>query len=188
MLQRFDEISNIETALREIDLEAKTQGLKPQIDPSKCEDDILDILIIAWVMGNSDANEALGDRIRVDTDAMRRSIYRRIEGRDFADRMREHIDDGDIEALITLIETETAHAYNDGVYVTGINSGRPLMKKWNTQLDDRVRDTHDYLEGMTIPIDAEFYTYDGDHAPYPSQFESASNNVNCRCYITLSAV
>lgn len=50
--------------------------------------------------------------------------------------------------------------------------------------DDKVRDTHDYLEGMSVGIDEEFYTYDGDHALYPGGFENAQNNVNCRCFLT----
>ena len=52
--------------------------------------------------------------------------------------------------------------------------------------DEKVRDLHDYLDGMTIPIDAEFYTYNGDHAYYPSQFGVAEEDCNCRCWVTFS--
>jgi hypothetical protein len=52
-------------------------------------------------------------------------------------------------------------------------------------LDDRVRETHDYLEGVRVGIDDLFYTFDGDAAYAPGGFGDPSNNVNCRCYLTL---
>jgi hypothetical protein len=59
-------------------------------------------------------------------------------------------------------------------------------KTWVTMMDDRVRDTHDYLEGETVGIGEDFYTYDGDHASAPGLFELAENNVNCRCELLFS--
>ena len=52
--------------------------------------------------------------------------------------------------------------------------------------DEKVRDTHQYLELMTVDIDEDFYTYDGDHASAPGMFELAQNNVNCRCELLFS--
>ena len=52
--------------------------------------------------------------------------------------------------------------------------------------DERVRDTHSYLELETVGIDDDFYTYDGDHAPYPGLFALPENNINCRCEILFS--
>jgi hypothetical protein len=52
-------------------------------------------------------------------------------------------------------------------------------------MDEKVRDTHKYLEGMTVALDEEFYTYDGDHAPAPHGFTKVENNANCRCVVTL---
>jgi hypothetical protein len=54
-------------------------------------------------------------------------------------------------------------------------------------MDDRVRDTHDPLEGVTVDWDEEFYTWDNDHAPYPGAFEKPENSVNCRCWLTYSS-
>lgn len=184
MLQRFDELDNLETALREILAEAIASGERPHINADRCVDDIFDILLICWAMGNNDAAEVIGET-EVPIQKVVEDIYHEIDGLTFADRARSHIAEGNIEMLITLIETEATHDYNSGVLTTGLESGLPLMKRWNTQLDDRVRDTHSYLESTVVPIDADFYTYDGDHAPYPTGFEYAENNVNCRCYLTL---
>ena len=55
-------------------------------------------------------------------------------------------------------------------------------------MDDKVRDTHSYLQSKKVPIGEEFFTYDGDSALYPGGFKSAENNVNCRCFLTYSLV
>lgn len=66
--------------------------------------------------------------------------------------------------------------------------GSPLSKTWVTMLDEKVRDTHQYLEGMTVPLDDEFYTYDGDHAQAPGGFTAAQNNCGCRCMLDISVM
>ena len=57
------------------------------------------------------------------------------------------------------------------------------MKRWQTMMDDRVRDTHSYLEGMEVPYNEDFWTYDSDHAPAPGMFNRPENNINCRCVV-----
>lgn len=185
MLQRFDELNTLVTAIKQIDMTAKLEGIKPKLNADRCCDEILDILLICWAMGNHDANEQIGAEIEVESERVFEDIYHEIDGLTFEDRAREHISNSDLAALVTLIETESTHDYNSGVLTTGMASGLRLMKRWNTMLDDRVRDTHSYLEGTTVPIDANFYTYDGDYAPYPTAFQNVENNANCRCGISL---
>ena len=48
-------------------------------------------------------------------------------------------------------------------------------------MDDRVRDSHDYLLGQTVGIDEDFYTWDGAHAPAPGMFGVPEEDINCRC-------
>ena len=54
--------------------------------------------------------------------------------------------------------------------------------------DDKVRETHDYLEGVEVDLASEFVTFDGDSAKFPGDFSRAENNVNCRCVIDLVKV
>lgn len=63
---------------------------------------------------------------------------------------------------------------------------RKTMKTWQTQKDERVRDTHRFLQGVTIPTDQRFWTIDGDSALTPGGFLTAQNNVNCRCVLVYS--
>lgn len=84
------------------------------------------------------------------------------------------------DAIIRIAETETHRDANTAALETATRAGA-TSKTWVTMLDDRVRDTHIPLEGVSVPIDAEFYTWDGDHAQAPGLFEFAENNINCRC-------
>ena len=65
-------------------------------------------------------------------------------------------------------------------------TGRDVYKTWQTMQDDRVRETHDYLEGMTIPLKEKFKTLDMDEADAPGGFTLPENNVNCRCWLSYS--
>jgi uncharacterized protein with gpF-like domain len=116
---------------------------------------------------------------------MYETIYRKVAGKNFDQRVREYATTGDIESIMRVAETDATRVFNESELKTAQRVGAK-SKTWNTMLDDRVRDTHSYLEGMTVGIHDDFYTYDGDHAPAPGQFELPENSINCRCYLTFS--
>ena len=75
---------------------------------------------------------------------------------------------------------------NEGINGFGNLYGMPnITKHWVTMRDDKVRDTHDYLEGTEVPFNEDFYTYNGDHAPFPGMFGVPEEDVNCRCIVEL---
>ena len=115
-----------------------------------------------------------------------RTVNLEIEGETFRQRVERQIDELSDEGVLRIIETEAHRDYNTGVVAAAQSSGKSVRKTWNTMLDDRVRDTHSYLESMTVGIDDKFYTYDGDSAMFPGGFSLPENNVNCRCYVTLT--
>lgn len=90
----------------------------------------------------------------------------------------------DREKLQRMIEAEANRCFNHGV-VEAVNGEKGVMKTWETMGDNRVRETHEYLEGVTIPIDEEFVTIGGDSALAPGMFSEASQNCNCRCWISV---
>ena len=116
-------------------------------------------------------------------DAMDESIYKKFDGLDFADRTLSYAELGDKESIVRVAETDGHRVYNDGGF-HGAKAVGAKAKTYCTMNDDKVRETHDYLEGMTVGIDEKFYTFDGDSALYPGDFESVQNNVNCRCWVT----
>ena len=152
-------------------------------------DDVLSILIRAYTMGINAASIMLAHEMDVDIDLMEDAIYLLIDGKTFADRVEDHVRANDLAGLKTLVESEFHRVYNAGVYDCGrdfVESGSfGVTKEWFTMRDNDVRDTHRYLEGQSVPLEEEFYTYDGDHAPYPGRFTQAKNNVNCRCIVRL---
>ena len=182
-------------------------------------DEILEMLIMAYMFGNESANTMLfgpdivdtidpdepNRPVRIDVDDMNKSVFKDIAGKDWEQRVSEYYDSdsGTVDDVIRVVDTDMNRIYNDSVLDVGekANAGRVewsnedlpapdtkdrVMKTWVTMADDRVRDQHQYLEGMTIPVNRRFYTYTGDSARYPGDFSDPNNNCNCRCAISLS--
>ena len=182
-------------------------------------DEILEMLIMAYMFGNESANTMLFGQdivdtidpdepnrpVRIDVDDMEKSVFKDIAGKDWEQRVSEYYDSdsGTVDDVIRVVDTDMNRIYNDSVLDVGekANAGKVewsnddlpapdtkdrVMKTWQTVLDDRVRDQHSYLEGMTIPVGRRFYTYTGDSARYPGDFSDPNNNCNCRCAISLS--
>ena len=182
-------------------------------------DEILEMLIMAYMFGNESANTMLfgpdivdtidpdepNRPVRIDVDDMNKSVFKDIAGKDWEQRVSEYYDSdsGTVDDVIRVVDTDMNRIYNDSVLDVGekANAGMVewsdedlpvpdtkdrVMKTWVTMADDRVRDTHDYLEGMTVPVDGRFWTFDSDYARYPGDFQLPQNNISCRCRISLS--
>lgn len=178
----FDEIDRFKRdlqGLKSTDTEPKRANAKD------LSDEVLDLLITAYVLGTNEANEMLGGSEEPDMDEMKRAIEKKIDGKGFRERIEEHVSEGNIELIGTVADTDSIRVFNEAVLNTGLKLGA-TKKTWHTMEDDRVRDTHSPLDGITVPIDAYFYTWDGDKATQPCGFEKAQNNCGCRCVLTVS--
>ena len=173
-------------------------------------DEILDMLLMQYIYGNEDANEMLGiivdwsratetdttitlgtDPYRVDTDRMNSAVNAVIANKTWKERVRDWYESGNgtPDDIIRIIETESHRVYNDSILDVGEQAEKEtggVYKTWFTMLDDRVRETHEYLEGETVPYNERFYTFDGDSAMAPGGFSDPQNNINCRCAIWLT--
>lgn len=199
-LPEFDELNNIRLTLGEEVFAMVREDGKP--NRKRCEDIIFDLLTMGYVYGIEVAGLDLETDIPVDNARMREVAMLPTAGETFAQRLDHHINEfeqstGDVviatdklvNALSVLAETETHRVINQGI-IDGAEwyeaeTGNTVYKQWVTMRDDRVRDTHDYLEGATVPLNARFYTYDSDSARFPGDFADPSNNVGCRCLIRL---
>ena len=153
-------------------------------------DEILDMLIMAYVFGTEDANEELTVTEQIVTDEMYAAVWREIAGRNWEQRVREYYDDPNATAedVMRVVETDTNRIYSDAVLNVGrkvSERGEKVTKTWQTMEDDKVRLYHEMLQSVTVPIDKKFHV-DGDSARYPGDFQSPELNCNCRCYITLN--
>ena len=169
--------------------------------PEDVVEDVLSYLIDAYLAGSSATAEMLdlapllvalaepnegaeAPQTDVDTAAMESVIYLPVEGKTFSDRVLEYALLDDVEGIRTVAETEYHRVYNTAADQTARSAPGQVSKRWRTVGDNVVREAHRYLEGVEVPLDAEFYTYDGDHAAFPGGFTQARNNVNCRCIVT----
>ena len=119
---------------------------------------------------------------------LEQTINEPIADKTYKQRISEYLDaeDSTVEDFQRVAETDATRVYNAGVVDGGKASGVPgVMKQWITMEDERVRSTHEYLQSMTVPLNNDFYSYDGDHARAPGLFTLPENNIGCRCTITL---
>ena len=136
--------------------------------------------VYAW--GWQGVEDILGE-IKVLFNGDTETVNMEIAGQTFRDRI---LDKDTADEVIRVIDTEAVRDYNAGAYNAAKASGVPnLRKRWYTMMDDRVRDSHRYLEGVEVDIDDLFYTDDGDSAMYPGGFSLPENNVNCRCTVAI---
>ena len=183
----FDELSVISERLNadfSLGVEQRKLFKKDRID------EILDMLIMAYVFGTEDADEELTVAETVETDEMYSAIWLNIADKNWEQRVNEYFDDPNATAedIMRVVETDTNRIYSDAVLNVGekvSKRGEKVAKTWQTMEDDKVRVYHEMLQSVTVPIDKKFHV-DGDSARYPGDFQSPELNCNCRCYITLN--
>lgn len=168
--------------------QADSEDIQAKIN--QIADDVLSFLIHAYTMGMEHASLMLAHDLTVDVEEMDEAIFLMIEGKTFEDRVADHVIADDLSGLRTLVESEFHRVYNTAVQDGGedfvANGTLGVNKDWITVRDNKVRKTHEYLEGASVPLEEYFYTFDGDYALQPGGFTKAENNVNCRCITRLS--
>lgn len=143
-------------------------------------DSLLDLLIMAYVFGVEDTNKSLNKKSKVNEEKLNASVYKKIDGKTWVERLNEAETSGEIDRIIA---TEAHRCFCEGQFD---NSEGATHKTWITQRDDKVRDTHWYLDGLTVKIDEYFYTLNGDSALHPMGFGIPEEDINCRCYLNYS--
>lgn len=152
-----------------------------------CEDiidEMLDLLLLAYASGVSSVNEQFGTSIQPTTAEIQNTIYQKIDGATWEDRIWTwYAVGGTEEEIARIAETEAHRDGNAAAYETATKAGA-TKKTWQCMMLPTSRDTHVYLDGTTVGIGDEFYTFLGNHAMYPGQFGAAEEDVNCLCQIT----
>ena len=143
-------------------------------------DTVWDLLEYLYMLGFDQAKEEIGiDKARPDNH--HDVIFKKFDGKDFATRVMEYAELGNVSDILRVVDTDGNRVYNAGGL--GAAEGTNSTKTWKTMEDEKVRSTHEPLDRLTVPVEDDFYTYDGDHAPGPCAFENVANNVNCRCWL-----
>lgn len=185
----FDELDQFLYGFRE--RKFAESGAKRKEEEEDIIDELLDLYLLAYFEGSKDAAEELMIDAEPSVEDAERVINKPVADKTFRERVRGYLS-GDMgettgtpaEAIARVAETDSVRIYNEAKLSTALAHGA-TEKTWHTMGDEKVRDTHELLDGVTSPIDGMFYTYDGDRAAAPGQFMDASNNVNCRCWLTV---
>ena len=90
---------------------------------------------------------------------------------------------------LVITRTEMGTAVTSGEFV-GMQrlkmDGYDVKKTWLTNLDGRQRDSHDFMNGTTLPLDEPFNVA-GSRMQHPRDPSgSADQVINCRCALTFS--
>jgi hypothetical protein len=152
------------------------------------EDELLDIFLLSYAFGATATNAELGTTEMPAAEAVSAAVDAVIAGETWRERVEGYCESGGtLYDIMRIAETDATRIYNQGAVDAVVANGLQdsTSKRWCTMMDDRVRDTHDYLEGMVIPFNERFYTYDNDSAEFPGGFTLPENNVNCRCVVEI---
>lgn len=152
-------------------------------------DELLDLFLLAYATGQEVTLERMGKSssdIGKNLDEVMDVVDEEVAGKTWRERVDEYLSNGGTaDDIIRIAETETHRIANRSALDTAKVVGAK-KKTWATMLDDRVRDTHDYLEGVTVNIEDDFVTFDGDRASAPGLFSLPENNIRCRCELIFS--
>lgn len=119
------------------------------------------------------------------------AVYAQVDGKTFADRIEEYAA-GDLDRFVdrvqTLVETDGHRVRSEGKLAAGenlVSAGLTVRKTWRGVLDEKERDVHVALEGVTLPLDGLF-EINGFKAPAPGLFGVPSYDCNCRCELEIT--
>ena len=174
----MDELNRLEVEIRD---RFGDEHLKFDDDYEDVIDMMLDLFLLAYAMGNSVTNESLSSNYQPSVDEVMSVVDAKVAGETWRERVEDYFANGGTgEDLARIADTETHRIANTAALDTAKRAGAK-SKTWVTMMDDRVRDSHDYLLGQTVGIDEDFYTWDGAHAPAPGMFGIPEQDCNCRC-------
>lgn len=179
----FDELSAFKISLKSHFVNGR---IKSTDDVEDIIDEMLDLYLLAMTNGTDSVNEQFGTDIQLTALQIEQIIYQKIDGATWEDRIRTWYEVGGTEAdIVRIAETELHRVGNAAAYETAIKAGA-TKKTWMCMMLPTSRDTHVYLDGTTVGIEDEFYTFLGNHAMYPGQFGVAEEDINCLCQLSFS--
>jgi uncharacterized protein with gpF-like domain len=109
-----------------------------------------------------------------------------------ADRIAGKLN-GNYKKAILIARTEVGRVREAGHLASAKNlndalqegsSGMRMVKKWMTMRDGSVRDTHSRMNGVIVEMDDAFELPSGVKTMAPKQSGVASEDCNCRCYVS----
>ena len=149
-------------------------------------DELLDLFLLAYAMGNSVTNDSLSSNYEPPVDDVMKVVDAKVAGKTWRERVEDYFANGGTgEDIARIAATETHRIANQSAYETAKASGA-TEKTWHCMMLPTSRDTHIYLNGVKAPIDGDFYSFNGGKTKFPGQWGIAEEDVNCLCWLTFN--
>jgi hypothetical protein len=184
----IDELNQLQISIESV---MEDGGLSQEQKKKLIRDDIEEYYIMCYLMGVEQTENNFKREYKPNEDKMFSAVYKKYEypeeekkEQDFVDRISKYVEEENVGGLKNLADTGMTRLFSTGAWdaAESFGGGR---KRWRTMEDDRVRPTHEALDGVRVPREDRFYTIDGDSARFPGDFADANNNCNCRCWIDI---
>ena len=147
-------------------------------------DEMLDLFLLAYANGVNSVNQDFNTDITPEIDTVMETVDRRIADKTWRERVHDYfLSGGTIGDIIRIAETETHRDSNEAAYVTAVKAGAK-EKVWHCMMLPTSRDSHIFLDGVTSPIDGEFYSFRGGSTLFPGQWGIAEEDCGCLCWLT----
>lgn len=180
----MDELNRLDEEIRQRFGDAQLTDRKEEEED--IIDELLDLFLLAYAMGNEVTNSNLSSDWMPPVDEVMKVVDAKVADKTWRERVEEYFANGGTGADIARIaDTEMHRIANTAALDTAKKAGAK-NKTWVTMMDDKVRESHDYLLGQTVGINEDFYTWDGAHAPAPGMFGIPEEDCNCRCELIFS--
>lgn len=180
----FDELNSFNRQIEERFGTGNIAEIASKQDEEDIIDEMFELFLLSYARGAEAANISLSSSYVPPLDDVKRVLDAKIAGKTWEERVREYFSQGGTAADIKRIaETEAHRDSNAGAFETAKSVGAK-EKVWHCMLLPTSRDTHVYLDGVSAPIDGEFYSYMGGSTKYPGQWGIAEEDINCLCWLT----
>lgn len=155
--------------------------IKSRKDCEDIIDELLDLFLLYYAEGVEGVNEQFSTDIEPSAQEIQETVYRRIDGATWRDRVLAwYASDGTMADIVRIAETEAHRIGNTAAHETAVKAGA-TTKTWRCMMLPTSRDTHIYLDGTTVPIDGYFYSYKGGKTQFPGEWGIAEEDCNCLC-------
>lgn len=178
----FDELNTLDIAIsRHFGEDGK---IKSEQDKEDMVDEMFELFLLATANGVEQINEAMNGDYHPGMTTVTDIVDRRVAGKTWRERVDDYYANGGTKAdIMRIAETETHRDSNEASFIAAKANGA-TKKTWHCLLLPTSRDSHIYLDGVSAPIDGEFYSINGGSTQFPGEWGIAEEDCNCYCYLT----
>lgn len=149
-------------------------------------DELLDLFLLAVANGVASINSQFGTDYEPSAGQLEEVIYKKIDGATWKDRVETWYKEGGTSADIVRIAETESHRIGNEIAFEAAKAVGAKNKTWICMMLPTSREEHIWLNGVTVPIDAEFYNDKGQSTLYPGQWGVPEQDVNCLCELSYS--